>query len=142
MKLRLQFIHGIDLSGRPQDPVAAAHDRLFLFLLKLSSQNLFVTVLLLQNNSSAMLNRMCANGKLVIRYKSISWLLIAAILLVAFLPAHYHLHHLYNDDAFSSATRHAHAIDLHVLTEKTGQSHHDDETTIIAASPDGIVKKK
>ena len=80
--------------------------------------------------------------KIVIRYKSISWLLIAAILLVAFLPAHYHLHHLYNDDAFSSAaTGHAHVIDLHVLTEKTGQSHHDDETTIIAASPDGTVKK-
>ena len=88
-----------------------------------------------------MLTRMCANGKLVFRYKSISWLLIAAILLVAFLPAHYHLHHLYNDDAFSSATTHAHVIDLHVLTETTGQSHHDDEATILATSPDGIVKK-
>ena len=79
--------------------------------------------------------------KIVIRYKSISWLLIAAILLVAFLPAHYHLHHLYNNDAFSTASTHAHIIDLHVLTETTGQSHHDDETTIISASPDGIVKK-
>ena len=78
----------------------------------------------------------------MIRYKSISWLLIATVLLVAFLPAHYHLHHIYNDDAFSSAaTGHAHVIDLHVLTEKTGQLHHDDEATIIAASPDGIVKK-
>ena len=86
-----------------------------------------------------MLIRMCVKGKLL-SYKSISWLLIAAILLVAFLPAHYHLHHLYTDDAFSSAARHAHVIDLHVLTEKTGQSHHDD-ATIIAASPDGIVKK-
>ncbi len=75
-------------------------------------------------------------------YKSISWLLIATILLVVFLPAHYHLHHLYNDDAFSSAaTEHAHVIDLHVLTESAGQSHHDDESTIIAVSPDGIVKK-
>ncbi len=89
-----------------------------------------------------MLTCMCANGKLVISYKSISWLLIAAILLLAFLPAHYHLHHHYKDDAFSSAARHAHVIDLHVLTEKMGQSHHhDDEATIIAASPDGIVKK-
>ena len=88
-----------------------------------------------------MLIRMCVKGKLL-SYKSVSWLLIAAILLVAFLPAHYHLHHLYTDDAFSSAARHAHVIDLHVLTEKTGQSHHDDdETTIIAASPDGILKK-
>ena len=89
-----------------------------------------------------MLIFMSANGKLVITYKSISWLLIATILLVAFLPAHYHLHHLYNDDAFSSvATRHTHIIDLHVLTEKTGQSHHDEEATIIEVSPDGIVKK-
>ena len=84
---------------------------------------------------------MCANGKIVISYKPISWLLIAAILLVTFLPAHYHLHHIYNDDAFSSAARHAHVIDLHVLTESAGQSHHDDEATIIAVSPDGIVKK-
>jgi hypothetical protein len=88
-----------------------------------------------------MLIFMCANAKIVINYKPISWLLIAAILLVAFLPAHYHLHHLYDDAISSTATRHEHVIDLHVLTEKTGQSHHDDEATIIAASPDGILKK-
>ena len=89
-----------------------------------------------------MLFFMDADGKLLIRYKSISWLLIATILLVAFLPAHYHLHHGYNDETFgSAATEHTHIIDLHVLTEKTGQSHHDDEATIIALSPDGIVKK-
>ncbi len=85
---------------------------------------------------------MNADGKSVITYKSISWLLIATILLVAFLPAHYHLHHRYNDEIFSSAeTGHTHIIDLHVLTESAGQSHHDDEATIIALSPDGIVKK-
>ena len=77
--------------------------------------------------------------------KSISWLVIAAILLVVFLPSHYHLHHLYNHDAAGSVTEshtqaHAHTIDLHVLTEQAGQSHHD-EATSIAASPDGIVKK-
>ena len=80
--------------------------------------------------------------KSLITYKSISWLLIASILLLAFLPAHYHLHHLYNDETLSSAaTKHAHIIDLHVLTESAGQSHHDEEATIIALSPDGIVKK-
>jgi hypothetical protein len=85
---------------------------------------------------------MSANGKITITYKSICWLLITTILLVAFLPAHYHLHHLDNDDMFSSTTAvHAHVIDLHILTEQSGQSHHDDEATIIAASPDGIVKK-
>ncbi len=89
-----------------------------------------------------MLGLMSADSKLVITRKSISWLLIAAILLLVFLPTHYHLHHLYNDETFSSATTtHAHVIDLHVLTEKTGQSHHHDEATIIAASPDGMMKK-
>lgn len=82
---------------------------------------------------------MCADYKFAITRKSISWLLIAAILLAVFVPAHYHLHHLYNDDTFSS-TAHAHVIDLHVLIEKSGQSHHD-EATSIAATPDGIVKK-
>ena len=85
---------------------------------------------------------MCIDCKFVITYKSISWLLIAAILLVVFLPAHYHLHHHYNDDAFSSAaTKHEHVIDLHVLTEKTGYLHHDEEAAILAVSPDVIVKK-
>ena len=87
-----------------------------------------------------MLTFMNAGSKSIITYKPISWLLITAILLVAFLPAHYHLHHLNNDVALSSAATHTHVIDLHVLTEKTGQSHHDD-ATIIAASPDGVVKK-
>ena len=73
--------------------------------------------------------------------KAISWLVIAAILLAVFLPSHYHLHHLYNHDAVSSGMEaHEHVIDLHVLTEQAGQSHHD-EATSIAASPDGIVKK-
>jgi len=89
-----------------------------------------------------MLTRMCANGKLVIGYKPISWFLIAAILLVTFLPAHYHLHDSDDDTFGATATRHEHVIDLHVLTEKTGHSHHDDDTaTIIATSPDGILKK-
>ena len=116
--------------------------RFFWFLLRFIFQTSFVIILLLQNNSSAMLIFMSANCKIMISYKSICWLLIATILSIAFLPAHYHLHHLYNDDTFSSTTAgHAHVIDLHVLTEQTGQSHHDDEATIIAASPDGIVKK-
>ena len=40
-----------------------------------------------------------------------------------------------------AATKHAHIIDLHILTESAEQSHHDEEATIIALSPDGIVKK-
>ena len=82
---------------------------------------------------------MNAGRNSLITKKSISWLLIATILLVAFLPAHYHLHHLHDDD-FSSAGA-THVIDLHVLTEPAGQSHHDEEAASIAASPDGMMKK-
>ena len=67
--------------------------------------------------------------------------MITTVLLVAFLPAHYHLHHLDNDDDFSSAgAGHEHVIDLHVLAELSGHSHHD-EVASIAASPDGMLKK-
>jgi len=85
---------------------------------------------------------MSQNNILRISNQSISWLLIATVLLVTLLPAHYHLHHVYENDEFSSAaTLHEHVIDLHVLTEKSGQHHHDDAVTSIEASPDGIVKK-
>lgn len=88
---------------------------------------------------------MKAAHKTVIYPKAISWLLIGAVLMVTILPAHYHLHHLYNDDMHSvgtsiSATTHAHVIDLHLLTDTTAQSHHEDEASI-AASPDTMVKK-
>ena len=71
-----------------------------------------------------------------------SWLLIAAILLVTILPAHYHLHHLHGDDMHSATVGvPAHVIDLHLLTDSAGQSHHNEDATSIGASPDGIVKK-
>jgi hypothetical protein len=72
----------------------------------------------------------------VFTFKSISWLLALAILLVTLLPTHYHLHHLYSADAAT----HAHVIDLHLALDKTGQSHHEEEGSI-TASPDGIMKK-
>ena len=76
--------------------------------------------------------------KLVFSFKSISWLLVLAILLVTFLPAHYHLHHLYS----ANTAVHEHVIDLHLALDKAGQPHHGDEmTSIISASPDGVMKK-
>lgn len=72
----------------------------------------------------------------VFSVKSISWLLVLAVLLVTLLPAHYHLHHLYSAD---TAT-HGHVIDLHLAIDEMGDSHHD-EAGSIASSPDGIVKK-
>lgn len=74
--------------------------------------------------------------KLIIQNKSISWLLIAAILFITFLPAHYHLHHLFSEDS----TAHNHSIDLHLLTDISAESHHDEHATIVEVTPDGIVK--
>lgn len=74
--------------------------------------------------------------KQVIQYKSINWLLIAAILLITFLPAHYHLHHLVSD----KSSIHAHDVDLHLVIDKAEQSHHDTDIEVFPAAPDGITK--
>jgi hypothetical protein len=63
--------------------------------------------------------------------------LIAALVSVLLLPAHYHVHHL---DSIDSSD-HAHAIDLHVITDNKALTHHDEGTSIFSATPDGIVKK-
>ena len=69
--------------------------------------------------------------------RSISWVLIAALLTVLLLHAHYHVHHI---DSIDSST-HAHEIDLHVITDRQALTHHDEGTSIFEAAPDGIVKK-
>ncbi len=69
--------------------------------------------------------------------RSISLLLIAALLLSTVIPAHYHLHHIHSNDPAS----HEHIIDLHLVTDTIGQSHHDEDTSVFAATPDVIVKK-
>jgi hypothetical protein len=75
--------------------------------------------------------------KQVNSYKSISWLLVAAILLVTVLPAHYHLHHFIGD----KSAAHGHATDLHLSSDKLAQSHHKNGTTIINAAPTGLLNK-
>jgi len=70
------------------------------------------------------------------KYKVVNWLLAAAILLIALLPAHYHLHHL----SSIGVPTHAHAVDLHVITDASEQSHHGEETTIINSTPDTLLK--
>ena len=55
------------------------------------------------------------------------------------MPAHYHLHHLHPTGA--GAHEHEHAIDLHLLNNDTDRSHHEEDTSIFAATPDVIVKK-
>jgi len=80
---------------------------------------------------------MCSSWKLLITRKSISWQLIAVLLFITLLPAHYHLHH---HDSVELAA-HTHSIDLHFIADDAGQSHHDEDTSIFAATPDVIAKK-
>ncbi len=75
--------------------------------------------------------------KSLIHRKSVSWLLVAVLLFITLLPAHYHLHH---HESAGLAT-HTHSIDLHLLSDDMGESHHDEETSIFAATPDVIAKK-
>ena len=68
------------------------------------------------------------------RYKSVSWLVISAILLLALVPVHLHLHHV--DDAASLT----HEMDLHVVTSSSEHSHHD-EAHVLDIVPDVLAKK-
>jgi hypothetical protein len=58
------------------------------------------------------------------------------LLLAMVMPAHYHLHHLNDIDT----AEHDHVLDLHLIADSNGHAHHDDDTSIIAATPDVIVK--
>ena len=80
---------------------------------------------------------MCLSWKLLIKRKSISWQLVAVLLFVTLLPAHYHLHHIESTELAA----HTHTIDLHLIADEVGQSHHDEDTSIFAATPDVIAKK-
>ncbi len=80
---------------------------------------------------------MSAFWKALTHGSSINQLMITVIFLTTLMPAHYHLHHLDSTDA----TVHEHAFDLHFITASVDQSHHDEDTSIFAATPDVIVKK-
>jgi len=71
------------------------------------------------------------------KYKAVHWLLTFAILLMAISTAHIHLHHSHSD----IATEHQHVVDLHLLADTSEQSHHDEDTNIIDATPDVVIKK-
>ncbi|MDH5446215.1 MAG: hypothetical protein OEY52_11720 [Gammaproteobacteria bacterium] len=65
---------------------------------------------------------------------TISLLLIVAVLLSGFQTIHYHIHH----HADLNTGVHQHDIDLHTSPDS---SHHDENTQIFEASPQGMSKK-
>lgn len=70
------------------------------------------------------------------QYKSISWLLLAAVLLLFLVPVHMHFHHV--DEPASQS--HEHKLDLHAALDNTGSSHHE-ESDILDLDFKGFVKK-
>lgn len=75
----------------------------------------------------------------MVNFRSINRLLIVSVLFSTLMPAHYHVHHLH--DVGADAHDHDHAIDLHFIAADVDQSHHDEDTSIFATTPDVIVKK-
>jgi len=83
---------------------------------------------------------------MILHNQSISWVLIAAYLLLVFFPAHLHLHHdsapasnSNENQAFAVAANepdiHKHETHLHVLTEFSAEDHHP-AAHVFRTSPD------
>lgn len=68
-----------------------------------------------------------------LRYKSVAWVVIAAVLALTVIPVHLHFHHVDEGAALH------HEVDLHVEAGLSDHSHHD-ETHILKASPDTLAK--
>lgn len=66
--------------------------------------------------------------------KSLNLLMISAVLMLALVPVHLHLHHL---DEAAVVT---HEMDLHVVISASDPSHHD-EAHILDVVPDVLAKK-
>ena len=79
---------------------------------------------------------MTALRKLAIKYKTAYWVLVAAILLITLVPAHYHLHHSSNTEL----TNQLQTIDFHLTSGAVDHSHNDVDTTIIKSTPDTRVQ--
>jgi len=70
------------------------------------------------------------------QFKSIGWLLIAAVFTLTALPMHVHLQHI--DDA--SSPIHEHALDLHFAVDSIAPTHHED-AVVFPVTPDVMLKK-
>lgn len=75
-------------------------------------------------------------GRTFVFYRQTCWLMIIGLLVSTVLPLHMHLHHV--DETPSAA--HAHAFDLHLITDNPGAEHHDD-ALVLSATPDVLLKQ-
>ncbi len=79
---------------------------------------------------------------LALRYRSISWLLVAAILSVVLLPAHLHFHHDHEHEHGLDTTgaARAHDVHLHLMGDSTDANHHD-EAHVLSITTEALAKK-
>ena len=82
----------------------------------------------------------------IYKYKSVAWLLMAAILWLTVLPAHYHMHHEVSEhhthhEVNEHHAHHENVIDFHTAIEQPDPAHHGEGVQAFAATPDGIIKK-
>ncbi len=68
--------------------------------------------------------------------RKVGWLLVASVLFLTLLPAHFHIHH--SDKGHDHAAHH-HVVDLHLDRVTTDEAHHQD-AAVLKASPDSVVK--
>ena len=85
-----------------------------------------------------MSSQMKALGKNLSGNKPICWLLVLVLCLASVFPVHFHMHH---DENAAPSAQADHVIDLHIMSDPAGQSHHGEESHSFASSADGIIKK-
>ena len=73
----------------------------------------------------------------VIGRQTIAGMLSVTVLVVTLLPSHYHVHH-FNGNGHAD---HTHVMDLHVAADHRNYDHHDEDISIISATPDAIVNQ-
>ncbi len=66
--------------------------------------------------------------------RSITWLLVAAVLTAMVFPAHFHLRHV------ETARSHTHKVDVHLAGDKANPGDHEDATAF-PVTPDTLVKQ-
>lgn len=93
---------------------------------------------------------MSARHKINSNRRPISWLLILSVFMLTVFPAHLHLHHednpllsdqvsYLNESARNDTVGHEHEIDLHLLSDNSGEDHHE-QAHVIKASPEVLTR--
>jgi len=90
---------------------------------------------------------MCTWRKHISRNKSVSWLVLIAVAMLSLFPVHMHLHHdedvlaLSHHDQEFVLNSSGHETTLHAISETAGHSEHHEDTEVVSAISDSLLKK-